>query len=90
MVPARDIQNSDNIFTIAEKQGMDAQALKKLLSTHLQHLKKDNTPKEWERFNATKNGPLEIIDGTIDFSDIAFYVNDGLYSTLLSNDTTAL
>ncbi|MDR0608281.1 MAG: hypothetical protein LBG52_08340 [Candidatus Peribacteria bacterium] len=69
---------------------MDVEALKQNISTHIQHLKKDNTLEAREEFNATRNGQLKIIDENIDFSDIAFYINDTLYTALLSNPETTL
>jgi hypothetical protein len=68
----------------------EIEALQQQLSMHIWHLKDHNTLEERKDFNAHRNGLLEIIDGNIDFLDIASYINTALYDELLLDNRTTI
>lgn len=69
-IPAYTFKDSDSIFAIAQNTGMDVSSIKKLLQGHIEKLKHDNTPQQWNDFNEKRNKSIEIRDQNYFFEEI--------------------
>jgi hypothetical protein len=64
---------------------VNAEALREQLAAHIQHLKKANTLKRWEKYcKSSKNGHLRLINEIADISAVTSQTTNTLHLNLSS------